>query len=241
MTDTFKSIDEQQPAMMGGIMIKAYGILALLAILIVVSHGQDYLEGGYVGSGNYGEVRDYFTDPIFYSPSSHYLSSDPAVREMQESLDRPRQSSALGSTVARSAAGKAATAGKTTTGMAPANAAGLWQLELSGGKSIDLDLYQSGARVFGRGSLTSGMTVQGVVASGDLVGSSMILDVVPESGNMLYAISLDVNRLYLASSYTIFRAGAEQGSGTVKAHRIAPSVTTTKHDIAKSAIGNIRG
>lgn len=222
-------------------MIKAYGILALSAILIIVSHGQDYLGGGYVGSGDYGDAGQYFADPIFYSPSSHYVSADPAVREMQESLDRPRQSSALGSTVARSTAGKTVTAGKTTTGMAPADAAGSWYLELSEGRSIDLDLYQSGARVFGRGSLASGMTAQVVIASGDLVGSSMILDVVPESGNVLYAISLDVNRLYLGASYTIFREGADPRSGTVKASRIAPSATTTKHDIAKSAIGNIRG
>jgi hypothetical protein len=45
--------------------IKSCAVLILLSTLIAVSHGSDWLEGGYVGSGNYGEVRQYFTDPIF--------------------------------------------------------------------------------------------------------------------------------------------------------------------------------
>jgi len=37
---------------------------------------QEWLEGGYVGSPDYGEIRQYFTDPIFYTrvPVSQPLS-----------------------------------------------------------------------------------------------------------------------------------------------------------------------
>jgi hypothetical protein len=38
---------------------------AILSLLIGVAYGQDWLEGGYVGS-YYGDIGMYFTDPIFY-------------------------------------------------------------------------------------------------------------------------------------------------------------------------------
>lgn len=59
-------------------MIRSCAIIVLLSILISVSYGSDWLGGGYVGSGNYGEARQYFTDPIFKtkvpiaSSSSYY-------------------------------------------------------------------------------------------------------------------------------------------------------------------------
>ncbi|MGA9099924.1 MAG: hypothetical protein WB392_13440 [Methanotrichaceae archaeon] len=199
-------------------MIKVYGALAPLAILIIVSHGQDYLGGGYVGSGDYSDIGQYFTDPIFYSPSPSYTSSDPAINEMQNSMDRSRNSVALGSVVARPISGKTTA---TLPNLSPTNIAGRWHLELSDGKSIDLDLYMSGARIFGSGSLTSAPIVQKVIASGAVSGSRMTLDVVPESGTELYAISLDINRLYLRSPYNVFRSGAKTGSGTVRASRVA--------------------
>jgi hypothetical protein len=46
-------------------MIRSYAAIILLSTLIAVSYGSDWLMGGYVGSGNYGEARQYFTDPIF--------------------------------------------------------------------------------------------------------------------------------------------------------------------------------
>jgi hypothetical protein len=45
--------------------IRSCTAIILLSTLIAVSHGSDWLMGGYVGSGNYGEVSQYFTDPIF--------------------------------------------------------------------------------------------------------------------------------------------------------------------------------
>jgi len=207
-------------------MIRVYGALSLLVVLMAVSSGQDYLEGGYVGSGGYSDIGQYFKDPIFYSPSGSYVSSDPAIREMQQSMDRYGDSLALGSAAAKTAAQKATTIGKTTTNAPAVNVAGRWHLELSEGKSIDLDLFQLGERIFGQGSMGSGMTSQPVTASGSMLGSIMTLDVVAESGTVLYAISLDVSRLYLSSPYTVFMAGGETGSGTVRALRIATSVVT---------------
>jgi hypothetical protein len=66
----------------GGDMIKICGLLAILFILVLPCSAQDYLEGGYVSSGN-GDMAQYFTDPIFRSPSGSYVSPDPAVRGMQ--------------------------------------------------------------------------------------------------------------------------------------------------------------
>ena len=83
-------------------------------MLIAASSGQDYLEGGYVGSGDYSDVGQYFTDPIFYSTGGHYTSSDPAISEMQESMDRYGDGAALGSAATKPATQKATTIGKTT-------------------------------------------------------------------------------------------------------------------------------
>ncbi len=203
-------------------MIKVYGALSLFVMLIAVSSGQDYLDGGYVGSGDYGDVGQYFTDPIFYSPS--YPSSDPAVGEMQESMDRYSGGVALGSAAAaKYATQKATTIGKTATNVPAVNAAGRWRLELSEGKLIDLDLFQLGEKVFGHGSIGSGMASQPVVASGSMLGNVMVLDVVSKSGTELYAISIDVSRLHLSSPYTVFRVKGKTESGTVRALRTASS------------------
>ena len=50
--------------MHGGSVRKFCAILMFLSMLIAVSEGSDWLEGGYVGAPNYGEIRQYFTDPI---------------------------------------------------------------------------------------------------------------------------------------------------------------------------------
>ncbi len=201
-------------------------------MLTAVPCAADWLEGGSVGRGDYGEIRQHFTDSIFYpSGSSHYTSSDPAIRQMEESMDRySSRYASIGSATAKSTIGKStidkSTIGKSTAsasaaGMQPVNKAGSWHLDLSDGTSMDLDLHQSGARVFGIGSMTSYTAVQWAVASGDVIGNSLSLEVVPASGTMLYAISLDVSRLHLPGSYTVFSAVAAQSSGNVKASRVA--------------------
>jgi len=113
---------------------------------------------------------------------------------------------------------------KTTTNAPAVNVGGHWHLELSEGKSIDLDLFQLGERTFGHGNMVSGMTSQPITASGYISGSGMALDVVTESGTELYAISIDMSRLHLASPYTAYMAEGETGSGTVRALRIAPKI-----------------
>jgi hypothetical protein len=187
-------------------MIKTFGVLGLLTALIAVSGASDWLEGGYVSNGDHGDIEQYFTDPIFSSTGSHYVSSDPAVKQMLESLDRPISN--LGSAAARPAAS-----------LPPAIAAGRWHLELSEGKAMDLYLYESGSRIFGSGSISYGQAAQGATASGSILGSDMVVDVVPGSGTELYSIVLDISRLHLASSYSVFRPGAATKSGTVRAIR----------------------
>ncbi len=209
-------------------MIKVYRILALLAVFTAVSSAADWLEGGSVGRGNYGDIRQHFTDPIFYSSSSQYTSSDPAIRQMEESMDRygsgyssgySNRYASLGATAAKSKIGKTTSSSVNAIGNQPLNAAGGWHMELSEGTSIDLDLHQSGSRVFGIGSMTSYTSTQWAMASGEVTGSSLRLDIIPASGTELYAISLDISRLHLPGSYTVFRANAAQSSGNVKANR----------------------
>ncbi len=204
-------------------MIKIFGFLGLLLILVLPSGAQDYLEGGYVSSGYSGDMAQYFTDPIFRSPSGSYVSPDPAVRGMQESLDRPIAS--IGSTVPRPKTGiytgkTGISTGKTVAKTSLIGAAGRWSMQLSDGRSIYLELYQSGARFFGRGSITLGTTTQGALASGSVSGNKMTVDLVPASGTELYSISIDISRLNLASKYTIYKSGAQPGYGTLQATRL---------------------
>jgi hypothetical protein len=204
-------------------MIKITGFLVLLLILVLPSGAQDYLDGGYVSGGDNGGMGQYFTDPIFRSPSSSYVSPDPAVRGMQESLDRPTAS--IGSTVPRSKTGittgkNGVYTGKTVAKTSLTGVAGRWSLQLSDGRSVYLVLYQSGARLFGRGSITLGKATQGALASGSVSGNKMTVDLIPESGTELYSISLDISRLQIASKYTVYRYGAQPGYGTVRASRL---------------------
>ena len=49
-------------------MIRSHILMIGLSLLCATAFGaDDWLEGGYVGSPDYGEIRQYFTDPIFYS------------------------------------------------------------------------------------------------------------------------------------------------------------------------------
>jgi hypothetical protein len=224
--------------------IKSYSVVVFLATLIAISSAGDWLEGGYVGQGSYSDTRQHFTDPIFYSSGSQYTSSDPAIRQMEESMDRySSRYASLGSSNSKSTIGKSTIAKSASPSSAagqPVNIAGSWHLELSDGTLIDLDLSQSGSRVFGLGSMTSAISSQWAVASGEVTGSSLSLDVVPASGMELYAISMDVSRLHLPGSYSAFKANAVQISGNVMANRVAANAAWTKHDTAKNAIGNVR-
>lgn len=193
-------------------MIKAWGILILLVILITAASGEEWLDGGYVSSGGSSEMAQYFGDPIFTSPAGSYLSSDPALREMQISMNRPLS---VGSVVSRPVSSR-----KTATTAQTKSAAGRWSLSLSEGKSMYLELYQSGSRIFGRGSMTQGRTTYGALASGSVSGRSVVMDVVPESGTELYSMKFDMSRLHISSAYTVYRAGAQPGSGSVKAIRM---------------------
>ena len=183
--------------------------------LLGLSQGQDYLEGGYASSGDYGDIRQYFTDPIFSSSGAgNYVSSDPAVRQMQESMDRSGRYARIGSSGARTTAtATAAAAGtnKLTTGVV-----GAWHLELADGTTIDLLLNQSGAIVFGRGRIALGSSAQWATASGTFSGSSLKLNVVPASGAELYALSLKIGRHPPTASYLVYKTGSSTRPGTAR-------------------------
>jgi hypothetical protein len=208
-------------------MIKIFGFLALLSILILPCSAQDYLEGGNVGRYT-GDIGQYFTDPIFRSPGGSYVSPDPAIRGMQQSLDRSIVP--VGSSVSKTTKGISTgspvrsttgiSTGKTAAIRSPPGAAGRWSMQLSDGRSVYLELYQSGARSFGRGSITLGRTTQGALASGSVSGNKMIVDLITESGTELYSMNIDLSRLDLASKYTVYRYGSQPGYGTVKASKL---------------------
>jgi len=200
-------------------MIKAFGVLSLLALLLSASLGQDdYLGGGYVGRGDYGDMGQYFTDPIFYMSNSGYISPYPVYGGYQGSTYAPKQAATLGSTTTRASGGQTSAS---TSSYYASSIAGSWHLEISDGSILDIALYQSSSRLFGRGSLAFASGVQGVVADGAISGNTITLDVVPESGAALYLFSLDTRRLQAASQYTLFRAGAEPVFGTARASKTA--------------------
>ena len=132
----------------------------------------------------------------------HYTSIDPAVREMLVSLDMPKYA-----------------------GNVPATTiVGNWRLVLTDGIYIDLTLLQSGSAIFGRGNLVSGIVSQWAVASGSVSGSNLELDVVPESGTELYAISIDMSRLPFAGTYVLFRTNIAPKPGTLSAIKTVPDI-----------------
>jgi hypothetical protein len=164
---------------------------------------------------------------------------------MEESMDRySTRYATLGSSPSkstfRSTIGQGKSAPVSTAASQPINVAGSWHLEFSDGSILDLDLSQSGVKIFGRGSLTSKTSSQWAVASGEATGSNLDLEVVPAGGVELYAISMDISRLHLPGSYTVFRANSLPLSGNVMASRVVAGNTWSAHDTAKNAIGNSR-
>jgi hypothetical protein len=121
--------------------------------------------------------------------------TDPAIREMLASLDMPRVS------------------------VTESNVAGNWYLALSNGPFIELALIQSGAVVFGRASVNSGINQQWATASGEISGNRLRLNVVPEMGTELYAISINIDRLPLTGTYVLIRGDAGPQPGSVSASR----------------------
>ena len=200
-------------------MIKAYSLAILLFLLIALSHGSDWLEGGYVRSGSTGDgdIGQYFTDPIFTSKSGHPLSSDPSIRDMQVSLDMPRPSATAGLTVPAQTL-------KFNSAPKPINpdASGIWQISLADGTSINLNLHQSAKMVFGKGSMAQRGYAQEVSASGELSGKKMLLNVISNSGSELYAFSEDTGRLPHAASYILYRVGASPAMGSVRGIQQTP-------------------
>ncbi|MDD4653587.1 MAG: hypothetical protein PHQ34_15295 [Methanothrix sp.] len=51
-------------------------LLLILALFSMTALSQEWLEGGYLGRASYGEIGQYFTDPIFFTrvPFSQPLS-----------------------------------------------------------------------------------------------------------------------------------------------------------------------
>lgn len=194
-------------------MMTSKAIFVLLFVLLGLSQGQDYLEGGYVSSGDYGDIRQYFTDPIFSSSGpSNYVSPDPAVRQMQESLDRSERYARIGI----GSTGTRTTAAVAGTGKLPTNAVGAWYIELADGTAIDLLLDQSGPIVFGRGRIALFSNVQWATVSGTFSGSSLKLNVVPASGAELYALSLKISRQPPTASYMVYKTGSSVRPGTAR-------------------------
>ena len=124
-------------------------------------------------------------------------SADPAVREMLISMDMPRYA-----------------------GNVPVEIiSGSWQLSLSEGRSIELELMQSGSAAFGKGIMVNSTHTQEAFASGSVSGSSLNLEVVPESASELYALSIDITRLPYKGTYVVFLAGSVLQTGTITASK----------------------
>jgi len=73
-------------------------------------------------------------------------------------------------------------------------------LNLNGSIRADLDLYQSGDTVFGKGNLTSGNFTQEVGATGALDRDHLALDMVTQEGN-LYRLNLQGSGQSLSGEY----------------------------------------
>ena len=142
-------------------------------------------------------VLSCFSSLVEAQSNPHYMAADPAIKEMLISMDMPRY-----------------------TGSVPAeNIDGNWQLVLTDGKRIELALLQSGSAVFGKGNMTIGTIPQGAFASGSVSGSSLNLEIVPESGTELYAISVDISSLPFEGAYIVFLADIAPLRGTLRASK----------------------
>ncbi|HWQ18726.1 MAG TPA: hypothetical protein VN455_03040 [Methanotrichaceae archaeon] len=146
-----------------------------------------------------------------YSQGDSYVTTDPAIQEMEMSLDMPRGPAPTGPVMIMPVTNTPAAAN-----IPVQNIAGAWHLDLTDGESINLTLSQSGNVAFGRGSLASGSGSLWATASGFVSGSLLRLDVVPSSGSRLYAIALDLSGRTPAGMYSIFSSDGATSSGTIR-------------------------
>ena len=157
----------------------------------------------------------------------HYMTTDPAIQEMLMAIDMPR--SAVGSSSFTSMTSDPAIREMLISmnmpryaGSVPAETiAGTWQMDLSGDEHIELALQQSGAAIFGKGTLTNSTLSQAAFASGSVSGTSLSLEVVPEIATELYAISVDISSLLYKGTYAVFLADSGLQTGTLAASKIA--------------------
>ncbi len=221
-------------------MKRSCSILLLLIICMATSNGQEWLEGGYVGKGDYGEAGQYFNDPLFYPQGTDAYTvydpairnmlismdipresiprpSDPAIRQMEASLDYPRNYG----TYQAYGTSSPATIGHIRDRYMPEyslkNGADRLQIILSDDTVIDLSLYQYQNTIYGQGSLNMGREMQWVTARGYMYGSNLLIDIIPTNGVTQYAISIDTARRDMPGRYTLYRYGTEPCWGTVNA------------------------
>ncbi|MFB3765497.1 MAG: hypothetical protein ACE14P_09660 [Methanotrichaceae archaeon] len=153
-------------------------------------------------------------DPIFYFTGDyHYVSPDPAIRQMQDFLDYGNGYYMFSDPAIRQMQGSLDWPRHFVDGH--------WQLWLSDGTSLDLTLSQSGNEVFGYGLMTFGRENQRVTASGSIYGRNLELKIALGGGINSYTISIDVGYSPLSGTYTAYRAGAYPKSGYVNAYRLA--------------------
>ncbi len=110
------------------------------------------------------------------------------------------------------------------------NAAGNWTFELRDQRSkpvgnIDLQLFQMGNILFGRGAFSEGLRQQPATAEGALMeGNSMTLNVVSLDDVNLYRLSINIgNRNTTSGSFIIFTpAGSTPVQGSIYGGRNEP-------------------
>jgi hypothetical protein len=146
-----------------------------------------------------------------HSQGDNFVTVDPAIGEMEKSLDMPRPSVLAGTEAA------AATPISGHSANIPIqNLAGNWHIELTNGANVDLVLSQSGSVIFGHGNVTSGNASLEATANGFLSGNVLRVSVVPIDGKELYSLSLDLSGQAPARTYNLFTANAATLSGTVR-------------------------
>jgi len=163
---------------------------------------------------------------LYYRSNPHYITTDPAIQEMLMAIDVPRSagSSSFTSMTADPAVREmliSMNMPRYVGSVPPEIVAGIWQLNLSSGEYIELALQQSSAAIFGKGTMTNGTFSQAAFASGSVSGSSLNLEVVPESATELYAISVDISRLPYEGTYIVFLADSGLQTGTLMARKNA--------------------
>lgn len=154
----------------------------------------------------------------------HYMTTDPAVREMIISMNMPRN--AEGTSFTSMTTDPAIREMLISMDMPryvgsvpPEIIAGTWLLNLSSGEHIELSLQQSSAAILGKGTIANGTFSQAAFASGSVMGGSLNLEVLPESATELYAISIDISRLPYEGTYVVFLAESRLQTGTISAYK----------------------